>query len=81
MILMLKELKMLNNFSIFTLCVAIGSLALTGCQKPDTKADVKTDTPVAASAAMDHSKMTHDNMAVIIPWVPPAVIVISVSES
>ena len=54
---------MLNNFSIFTLCVAIGSLALTGCQKPDTKADVKTDTPVAASAAMDHSKMTHDNMA------------------
>ena len=53
---------MLNNFSIFTLCVAIGSLALTGCQKPDTKADVKTDTPVAASAAMDHSKMTHDNM-------------------
>lgn len=55
---------MLNNFSIFTLCVAIGSLALTGCQKPDTKADVKTDTPVAASAAMDHSKMTHDNWQV-----------------
>ena len=64
MILMLKELKMLNNFSIFTLCVAISSLALTGCQKPDTKADVKTDTPVAASAAMDHSKMTHDNWQV-----------------
>ena len=56
---------MLNKFSTLALSIAISSLAVTGCQKTETK----TDTTVAASApmnnnmaGMDHSKMDHTNM-------------------